>query len=228
MNMIGGNDSAGNAGDARQRFGLAGLAEAIVETLDQPLLILTSNLTIADVNSAYCETFGVTAEETRGQPIYQLGNGQWDIPELRRLLEQVLPERTMVKGYRIEHKFPNIGKRVMILNARIIMADDGRPELILLTVSDRTEAEQARFELEGHREFLEKLIDSVREGLLVLGWDLRVVRANQTFYDLFQVSPPTPKAGWRTTSETGNGTFRSCGSSWKTFSPTTMLLMMSR
>ncbi|WP_164923856.1 sensor histidine kinase [Sinorhizobium fredii] len=187
--MIGGNDSVGNAGDARQRFALAGLAEAIVETLDQPLLILTSNLTVADVNSAYCQTFGVTAEETRGQPIYRLGNSQWDIPELRRLLEQVLPERTMVKGYRIEHKFPNIGRRVMILNARRLTDDDGRPELILLTVSDRTEAEQARFELEGHREFLEKLIDSVREGLLVLGWDLKVVRANQTFYDLFQVSP---------------------------------------
>lgn len=187
--MIGGSDSAGDAGDARQRFWSEGLAEAIVETLDQPLLILTSNLTIADVNSAYCETFGVTAEETRGQPIYRLGNGQWDIPELRRLLEQVLPERTTVKGYRIEHKFPNIGKRVMILNARRITAENGRPELILLTVSDRTETEQARFELDGHREFLEKLIDSVREGLLVLGWDLRVVRANQTFYDLFQVSP---------------------------------------
>ncbi|THK34268.1 PAS domain-containing protein [Ensifer sp. MPMI2T] len=187
--MTGRNDSAGNAGDARQRFGLAGLAEAIVETLDQPLLILTSDLTVADVNSAYCETFGVTAEEMRGQPIYRLGNGQWDIPELRGLLEQVLPERAMVKGYRIEHKFPDIGRRVMILNARRIAADDGRPELILLTVSDRSEAEQARFELEGHREFLEKLIDSVREGLLVLGWDLRVVRANQTFYDLFQVSP---------------------------------------
>ncbi|NRP74258.1 Blue-light-activated histidine kinase [Ensifer psoraleae] len=187
--MIDGSDSAGSAGDARQRFGLAGLAEAIVETLDQPLLILTSNLTIADVNSAYCETFGVTAEETRGQPIYRLGNGQWDIPELRRLLEQVLPERTTVKGYRIEHKFPDIGRRVMILNARRITDDDGRPELILLTVSDRTQAEQTQFELEGHREFLEKLIDSVREGLLVLGWDLKVIRANQTFYDLFQVSP---------------------------------------
>lgn len=187
--MTDGNDSAGDAGDARQRFGLAGLAEAIVETLDQPLLILTSNLTVADVNSAYCETFGVNAEETRGQPIYRLGNGQWNIPELRDLLEQVLPERTVVKSYRIEHKFPDIGRRVMILNARRITAVDGRPELILLTVSDRTESEQARFELEGHREFQEKLIDSVREGLLVLGWDLRVIRANQTFYDLFQVSP---------------------------------------
>ncbi|PDT47727.1 MULTISPECIES: PAS domain-containing protein [Sinorhizobium] len=186
--MVGENDS-GSAGGASQRFGLAGLAEAIVETLDQPLLILNVNLTVTDVNSAYCETFGVTAEETRGQPIYRLGNGQWHIPELRRLLEQILSERTTVKGYRIEHKFAEIGKRVMILNARRIAADNGRPELILLTVSDRTEAEQARFELERHREFQEKLIDSVREGLLVLDWDLKVVRANQTFYDLFQVSP---------------------------------------
>ncbi len=168
---------------------MAGLAEAIIETLDQPLLILNADLTVADVNSAYCETFGVTPEETRGRPIYRLGNGQLDIAELRRLLEQILPERATVKGYRIEHKFPAIGKRVMILNARRIPAGNGRPELILLAVSDGTEAEQARFELEGHREFQEKLIDSVGEALLVLDWDLRVVQANQPFYDLFKVSP---------------------------------------
>lgn len=177
------------SGPAPHRFGVGGLAEAIIETLDQPLLILTDDLAVAEVNTAYCETFRVTSDETRGQPIYRLGNGQWDIPELHRLLEQVLVERTVVKGYRIEHAFPGIGKRVMILNARRIGAENGRPELILLTVSDRTVAEQARFELEGHREFQEKLIDSIRESLLVLDPDLRVVQANQPFYELFQVAP---------------------------------------
>ena len=94
-----------------------------------------------------------------------------------------------MKHYRVEHKFPDIGKRIMILNARRLPPDTGRPELILLSISDRTEAEQARFELEGHREFQEKLIDSVREALLVLDWDLRVVQANQPFYETFKVSP---------------------------------------
>ncbi|WOS66067.1 PAS domain-containing protein (plasmid) [Sinorhizobium fredii GR64] len=65
---MGGDNDIESAGSASQRFGLAGLAEAIIETLDQPLLILTADLTVADLNSSYCETFGVTAKETRGQP----------------------------------------------------------------------------------------------------------------------------------------------------------------
>lgn len=184
-------------------FGAAGLAEAIVQTVDQPLLILSPDLTVMEANAAFCNLFGVGAEETRGRALYELGNRQWDIPELRRLLEEVLPQRSAVKGYRIEHKFPSIGKRVMILNAKRLPADGDRPELILLTVSDRTEAEQARFEIEGHQEFQEKLIDSVRESLLVLGWDLRVVRANQSFYETFRVSPSASEG--RLVYELGNG-----------------------
>lgn len=186
--MNGESGTGNTGGTGHHRFGLDGLAEAIIETLDQPLLILSADLTVVEVNVAYCERFRVSGENTRGQPLYQLGNGQWDIPELHRLLERVLSEPTIVRGYRIEHAFPDIGKRVMILNARTIRADNGRPELILLTVSDRTETEQARFELEGHQEFQAKLIDSVREALLVLDWDLRVVQANQSFYELFRVS----------------------------------------
>jgi PAS domain-containing protein len=94
-----------------------------------------------------------------------------------------------VKHYRVAHQFPDIGKRIMILNARRLPPVTGRPELILLIISDRTEAEQARFEVEGHREFQEKLIDSVLEALLVLDWNLRVVQANQPFYQTFKVSP---------------------------------------
>lgn len=170
-------------------FRSAGLAEAILQTMDQPLLILGGDLTVKEANAAFYELFGASAAQTRGRRLYELGNGQWDVPELRRLLEQILPERSEIKHYRIEHKFPGIGKRVMILNARRIQADDDRPELILLAISDRTETEQARFELEGHREFQEKLIDSIREALLVLDWDLRVIRANLPFYETFQVSP---------------------------------------
>ena len=91
----------------------------------------------------------------------------------------------------------------MILNAKRIPGVGGRPDLILLVVSDHTEVEQARLELEGHLEFETKLIDSVREALLVLDWDLRVVRANQPFYDTFHVSASDTKG--RLVYEIGNG-----------------------
>jgi two-component sensor histidine kinase/PAS domain-containing protein len=169
-------------------LGSAGLAEAIVQTMDQPLLVLSGELTVEEANSGFYKLFKVDAEETRGRALHELGNGQWDIPELRRLLEEILPQQSVVEHYRIEHKFPEIGKRIMILNARRLAPEGDRPELILLLISDQTEVEQVRFELEGHLEFEEKLIDSIREALLVLDWDLKVVQANQPFYDTFQVS----------------------------------------
>ncbi|WP_287333503.1 PAS domain-containing protein [Mesorhizobium sp.] len=164
-----------------------------MQTMDQPLLVLRYDLTVEEANSAFYRLFKVDTEETRGRLIYELGNGQWNIPELRRLLEEILPQQSVVEHYRLEHKFPEIGKRIMILNARRLPPEGDRPELILLVISDRTETEQARFELEGHVEFGEKLIDSTREALLVLDWDLKVVRANQPFYDAFQVSPDDTK-----------------------------------
>jgi len=184
-------------------FGSDDLAEAIVQTIDQPLLILRADLKIEEANSAFCDLFKVSMEDVRGCFLYEVGNGQWNVPQLRQLLEQVLPQRSTVRGYRIEQDFPHIGKRVMILNAKRIPGVGGRPDLILLVVSDHTEVEQARLELEGHLEFETKLIDSVREALLVLDWDLRVVRANQPFYDTFHVSASDTKG--RLVYEIGNG-----------------------
>jgi two-component sensor histidine kinase/PAS domain-containing protein len=179
------------------------LAEAVIQTIDQPLLILDSDLTVMESNAAFCDFFNVSSDETRDRPLFELGNGQWDIPELRDLLEKVLSQRSTVTNYRVEHKFPDIGKRIMILNAKRLAADGSRPELILLAVSDRTSVEQARLELEGHQEFQKKLIDSVREALLVLDWDLKVVQANQPFYEAFGVSPSESKG--RFVYELGNG-----------------------
>lgn len=190
-------------GRADYKFGSAGLAEAIVQTVDQPLLILSADLTVEEANQAFYDQFGASSEETRGRRLFELGNGQWDIPELRRLLEEILPERSIVKDYRVEHKFPDVGKRIMILNARRLPADNGRPDLVLLVISDRTVAAQAQFKLEGHQEFQAKLIDSVREALLVLDWDLNVVQANEAFYRTFQVSPAESEG--RKVYELGNG-----------------------
>lgn len=175
--------------ESQIRFSMGDLAEAVIQTVDQPILILDSDLTVRECNTAYCDFFKVSSAESRGRPLFDLGNRQWDIPELRELLEKVLPEHATVTDYRIEHTFPGIGKRVIVLNARRLAATQSRTELVLVAVSDRTRAEQMLFELQGQREFQDKLIDSVREALLVLDWDLKVVRANQPFYETFRVSP---------------------------------------
>ena len=178
------------------------LAEAIVGTIHQPLLVLDGDLTVRVANAAFLRRFEVTREQTERRPVYELGNGEWNIPELRRLLEEVLNEDDGVEDYRIEHDFERIGRRVMLLNAHR-MRRAGEPDRILLAITDKTDCERLIDELKGHKEFGDKLIDSVRESLLVLGWDLRVVTANQPFYDQFQVSAEDSLG--RLVYELGNG-----------------------
>jgi PAS domain S-box-containing protein len=157
----------------------ASLAGAIVETISQPLLVLDADLKVKSANPAFRAQFQVSGEDTVDRRIYDLGNGQWNIAELRRLLEDVLNGGSRIDDYRIEHTFETIGERIMLLNAQRMRLSDGT-DRILLAISDVTERERLLFELEGRREFAEKLIDSVREALLVLDWDLRVRSANQS------------------------------------------------
>jgi two-component sensor histidine kinase len=165
------------------------LADAMIVTVRQPLLVLNAELRVERANPAFYDLFKVTPEQTSDRLIYDLGNGQWNIPALRHLLETVLGGEEHVENYRVEHEFEDIGHRIMLLNARRIESEEARPHLILLAITDVTDLEQARFELEGQKEYTQKLTDSVREALIVLGWDLRVKHANKAFYELFQVRP---------------------------------------
>lgn len=181
---------------------LNSLAEAIVDTITQPLLVLDGNLRVEAANSAFFRHFGVDSAATLGRLVYDLGDRQWNIAELRRLLEEVLSKDSKVSGYRVEHDFESIGDRVMLLDANR-MRREGAGDTILVAIEDITERERLRFELEGEKEFVEKLIDSVRESLIVLGWDLRVHFANQSFYKLFAVTPE--ETAGRLIYELGNG-----------------------
>ncbi len=180
----------------------ADFAEAIVATISQPLIVLDATLKVLMANQAFFERFQVTPEETRGRLLYQLGNCQWDIPELRRLLEEILTRQGMVKDYRVEHEFEQIGQRIMLINAKRTLRG-GDADRILLAISDITETERLRFEVEGRKEFAEKLIDSVREALVVMDWDLRVRSANLSFYETFKVDPAETEG--RLIYELGNG-----------------------
>ncbi|MBL27331.1 MAG: sensor histidine protein kinase [Rhodospirillaceae bacterium] len=178
------------------------LAEAMLETTSQPFLVLDHELRVEKVNRAFLHQFRVAERDTRGHTIHELGNGQWDIPELNRLLHQVQADGGAVCDYRVEHEFEQIGKRVMLVNANHLSRPAG-PDNLLLAFNDVTERERIQFELEGRTEFAEKLIDSVREALIVMDWDLRVQSANQSFYESFGVEQAETEG--RLIYELGNG-----------------------
>lgn len=113
--------------------------ENIVQTVREPLLVLDASFKIVFANTSFCEAFRVRLEDTKGTLLYEVGQGQWDIPELRRLLEEVLPDRTVFADFRVDHEFPVIGRRVFLLNARTLDLGTGEAPMILLAMEDVTE-----------------------------------------------------------------------------------------
>ena len=90
----------------------------LVETIREGLLVLDPDLTVRFANRSFCDTFAVASEDTIGRKLYDLGNGQWDIPELRSLIKTILPEQATIEAFEVDRVFPSIGRRVMVLNAR--------------------------------------------------------------------------------------------------------------
>jgi PAS domain S-box-containing protein len=123
-------------------------AQNIVDTVREPLLILDATLRVQSANRAFYQTFHVSSGETEGRLIYELGNGQWDIPDLRTLLEDIVPKSSVFDDFELEHTFPDIGRRVMLLNARKLQAGQ-HGELLVLAMEDvtaRKRAEEALLE----------------------------------------------------------------------------------
>jgi chemotaxis protein methyltransferase CheR len=115
------------------------LAQAIVDTIRDPLLVLDQNLHVVTANRSFYQTFGMVAQNVRGRPLYGLGDGQWDIPELRLLLVDVAPQHAVMQAYEVERDFPDIGRRTMLLNAREVYNHRNAEKLILLAIEDITE-----------------------------------------------------------------------------------------
>ncbi|HYW13042.1 MAG TPA: response regulator [Longimicrobium sp.] len=162
-------------------------AQDIVETVREPLLILDTALRVQSANRAFYQTFRVSAEETENRLIYELGNGQWDIPALRTLLEDIIPASSVFNDFELEHDFPVIGRRTMLLNARQLRGG-GHAELLVLAMEDVTERRRAEAELKAIETYAQEIVDTVREPLLILDPDLRVHSANRAFYQAFRVT----------------------------------------
>jgi two-component sensor histidine kinase len=124
------------------------LAQAIVDTVREPLLVLDTDLRVLAASRSFYRAFKVSPSTTQGQLLYELGDGQWDIPELRTLLERIVPEHGVMEDYEVEHRFPEIGKRTMLLNARKVFYEGNSHTTLLLGIEDVT----ARRALERDRE----------------------------------------------------------------------------
>lgn len=122
-------------------------AESIVANIREPLLVLDKNLRIRTANKSFYNIFRVDEKETEGVLIYNLGNKQWDIPELRTLLEKILPEKSIFNDFEVSHSFPVIGELIMLLNAREVINKSNAEKLILLSIQDITEKKKAQLKL---------------------------------------------------------------------------------
>ncbi|MDP3988738.1 MAG: PAS domain-containing protein [bacterium] len=157
--------------------------KTVVDVVREPVLILDKNFLVMAANESFYRVFQVDPKDTEQKIVYELGNGQWNIPSLRKLLEDILPKNTFLKGFEVTHDFPSIGHKTMILNARQIHVkeDTAFPPIILLAMEDVTEimgiaemlaSHTKQFEtqmiertkkLDGHIKELEKKVNNLKK-----------------------------------------------------------------
>jgi signal transduction histidine kinase/DNA-binding response OmpR family regulator len=173
-------------------------AQDVFDTVREPLLVLDAALRVRSANTAFYKTFHMSPAETEGRHVYELGNGQWGTTALRTLLEDIVPGSSVFNDFVLEHDFPHIGRRIMLLNARRLHAD-----LVLLAMEDVTERRRAQQLLDQIEAYAQDVVDTVREPLLILDSSLRVHSASRAFYQTFHVSSEETEN--RLIYELGNG-----------------------
>lgn len=141
----------------------------LVETIREGLLVLEPDLTIRFANRSFCSTFAVVPEDVIDHKLYEIGNGQWDVPALRAALEVIDTAHTTIESFQVDHVFPSIGRRVMILNARTVYRPGNNLHQILLAIEDVTERERVQREHEAACErigiLLQELTHRVKNSL---------------------------------------------------------------
>lgn len=163
-------------------------AQDIVDTVRTGLLVLDADLNILSANASFYRSFGGEPDTTIERPLFELGNGQWGSPELRRLLTEVVPRDGAVEAFEVEHIAPDGANHCMLLNARrIVRADDDAP-CLLLAIDDVTAERDARAEAERQWRLAQNIVDTVRDPLVILEQDMTVVMASRAFLRLFAVA----------------------------------------
>jgi two-component sensor histidine kinase len=158
----------------------------VVETIREGLLVLEPDLTVRFADRSFCNTFAVSREDTVGRKLHELGNGQWDIPELRSLIQTIVPEHSSVEAFQVDRVFPSIGRRVMLLNARKVHRTGNNTAQILLAIEDVTE----RVELERERSLAHQRIEILLQELTH-----RVKNSLQTIAAIVRIEAGRHKSG---------------------------------
>ena len=154
---------------------------------DQGALVLDAELRVKTANETFYDVFRVSEGETLGTLLYDLGGGQWDIPELRRLLGQVLPQREALEDFEVKHTFPKIGPKTMLLNARRILQQEGKKPLILLAIEDITARRQAEEALrKSHAELRAHAEELDRFNRAAVGREMRMIDLKKEVNELCQ------------------------------------------
>jgi len=177
-------------------------AQSTVDTVRESLLVLDGEMRVRSAGRAFYQTFRVSPEETIGRLFFELGNRQWNIPALRKLLEKILPQHTTIENFELVHEFEQIGQRTMLLNARVLKDPASRSKWILLAIEDITERNRLQQEIQSAR-LAEAIIATARDPLVILEADLRVHSANESFYNTFKITPDQTKG--RLIYDWGNG-----------------------
>src|SRR5580658_4641563 len=154
-------------------------ADNIIATLREPFVVLDKTLRVRTANAAFYRDFYASKEETEGRFVYELGNGQWDIPELRTLLTQVLNNSHPVEDFEVDHAFPDLGQRSMLLNARRFPPESNDPHLVLLAIEDITDRRQAEAATKNSEVRYRRLFQMAKDGILILDAETgKVIDAN--------------------------------------------------
>ena len=173
---------------AREKLYHSELNKSIIDTIKDPLLVLDENLMVIESSRNYNNIFSVDREEVVGRFFYDLGHGQWNISELRELISDIMISNTAIESYQIEHTFPVIGYKVMLLNIRKIHHNIEINNRILISIEDITDNEILKRENSYQNTLNKHMIDTVRNPLLLLDDKLNILEANRNFYSHFLVS----------------------------------------
>ena len=161
----------------------------ILDTVREPLLVLDDEFRVTHANRAFFGTFQVQPADTIGTVLFALGDGQWDIAPLREMLRDKLPLESQLDDFDVDHEFPGIGRKIMLLNARLVTQGPGEPRIILLAIEDITQRRYTEWRLaEQHRE-LQRSNEALDEFASVASHDLQEpVRKIISFGDMLNTS----------------------------------------
>ncbi|WP_321288976.1 ATP-binding protein [uncultured Sunxiuqinia sp.] len=148
-------------------------AENIIATVRDPLIVLDGSLRVVSASRSFYTTFKTIPEKTEGKLFYELDNGHWDAPALKMLLNEVLPEKSTMDDYEVEHDFKRIGKKIMLINARELLQERGKNRLILLSIQDITKRRAAERDLLILNSELEAKTNELQQILYITTHDLR-------------------------------------------------------